>query len=84
MECDAYHELIVAELDGTVTARERAAVRAHLEACATCRKVRALEAEFAAHLRRKPRLVETPRAVEQRLRAALGSATAGRDAKRRP
>ncbi len=74
MDCDAYHELIVAEVDGTLTARERAAVRAHLKTCETCRKARALEAKFAAHLRRGPRLVETPRAVQERLRAALGSA----------
>ncbi len=74
MDCDGYRELIVADVDGTLSPGERKAVRAHLDACAVCRKPRALEAQFVAHLRRGPRLVEAPQAVQDRLRAALGSA----------
>ncbi len=75
MDCDTYHELIVADLDDTLSASEQEAVREHLDGCARCRKARALEAEFAAHLRRGPRLVETPAAVQARLRDALTRAT---------
>jgi anti-sigma factor RsiW len=71
MDCDTYHELIVADLDDTLSASERDTVRAHLEDCGVCRNARALEAEFLAHLRRVPRLVETPSAVQERLRVAL-------------
>ncbi len=76
MDCDTYHELIVADLDDTLSASERETVRAHLDRCAVCRNARALEAEFVAHLRRIPRLVETPAAVQERLRAALRRETA--------
>jgi anti-sigma factor RsiW len=71
MDCDTYHELIVADLDDTLSASERDAVRAHLEECVVCRNARALEAEFAEYLRRIPRLVEIPSAVQERLRVAL-------------
>ncbi|HEY2386847.1 MAG TPA: zf-HC2 domain-containing protein [Candidatus Binatia bacterium] len=71
MDCDTYHELIVADLDDTLSPSERETVRAHLEDCTICRNARALEAEFLAHLRRVPRLVETPTAVQERLRVAL-------------
>jgi len=71
MDCDTYHELIVADIDDTLSASERDAVRVHLETCAVCRNARALEAEFAAFLRRGPRLVSAPAAVEARVRAAL-------------
>ena len=71
MDCDTYHELIVADLDDTLSPSERETVRAHLDGCVVCRNARALEAEFAAHLRRGPRLVETPPAVQERLRVAL-------------
>jgi anti-sigma factor RsiW len=76
MDCDTYHELIVADLDGTLSASERDAVIAHLDRCTVCRNARALEAEFAAHLRRPTRIVETPALVRARLLAALGSAGA--------
>jgi anti-sigma factor RsiW len=71
MDCDTYHELIVADLADTLSPSERETVRAHLDDCVVCRNARALEAEFAAHLRRGPRLVETPVAVQERLRVAL-------------
>ena len=71
MDCDTYHELIVADLDDTLSPSERETVRAHLDDCVVCRNARALEAEFAAHLRRGPRLVEAPVAVQERLRVAL-------------
>jgi anti-sigma factor RsiW len=74
MDCDTYHELIVADLDGTLSASERDAVNAHLDACTTCRNARALEAEFASRLRRPARIVETPPPVRERLLAALASA----------
>jgi anti-sigma factor RsiW len=83
MDCDRYHELIVADVDGTLSLGEREAVWAHLDACAVCGKARALEAKFAAHLRRGPRLVQTPQAVQDRLRAALGSAPLTSRGKRR-
>lgn len=79
MNCDTYHELIVADLDGTLSASERDAVRAHLDTCTACRNARALEAEFAAYLRRGARIVETPHLVRERLLAALASAGAAVD-----
>ncbi|MBI3769470.1 MAG: zf-HC2 domain-containing protein [Deltaproteobacteria bacterium] len=83
MDCDTYHELIVADIDGTLSPRERKSVRMHLDACPVCRNARVLEAEFAAHLRRGPRLVEAPQAVQDRLRAAIGSATRAPPPRRR-
>lgn len=74
MDCDTYHELIVADLDDTLSPSEGDAVRAHLGACAVCRNARALEGEFAAYLRRGPRLIEAPHAVQERLRAAIARA----------
>jgi anti-sigma factor RsiW len=74
MDCDTYHELIVADVDGMLSPSERESVRMHLDACVVCRNARALEAEFAAHLRRGPRLVEAPQPVQDRLRAALARA----------
>jgi anti-sigma factor RsiW len=83
MGCDTYHELIVADIDGTLSPRERESVRTHLATCPGCRNARALEAEFAAHLRRGPRLVEAPQAVQDRLRAAVGAATRAAPPRRR-
>jgi anti-sigma factor RsiW len=82
MDCDTYHELIVGDLDGTLSSSERDAVGAHLERCAVCRNARALEAEFAAHLRRGSRLIEPPRDVQARVRAALARAAAEPDSTR--
>ena len=76
MDCDTYHELMVADLDGTLSASERDAANVHLDTCTVCRNARALEAEFAAYLRRGTRLVETPHPVRERLLAALASAVA--------
>src|SRR6185369_11872330 len=76
MNCETYHELIVADLDDTLSATERDAVRAHLDDCAVCRNARALEAELAAYLRRGPHVVETPPSVQARVRAALAHADA--------
>jgi anti-sigma factor RsiW len=79
MNCDTYHELIVADLDGTLSPSERDAVRSHLDACDVCRNARALEAEFTAYLRRRARVIETPPSVQARLRVALAQAdTPGR------
>ena len=71
MDCSAYHELIVADLDGAVTAPEAADVAAHLAGCAACRKTRALEAEVGSLLRRPSRIVATPAPVRDRVLAAL-------------
>jgi len=71
MDCGAYHELIVADLDGALGPREAAAVTAHLAACAACRKTRALEAEVGSLLRQPSRIVATPDPVRERVLAAL-------------
>ena len=84
MDCDTYHELIVADLDDTLSPSERETVRAHLEDCGVCRNARALEAEFLAHLRRVPRLIETPSAVQERLRVALRRETMAAPPRARP
>ena len=77
MDCDGYHELILADLDDTLSASERDAVRAHLAGCALCRSARALEAELGARLRRVRHRIETPPAVQERLRVALVRETVG-------
>ena len=38
MDCEKALELMSAELDGMCTEQERAALQAHLEACADCRE----------------------------------------------
>ena len=38
MDCEKALELMSAELDGMCTEQERAALQAHLEACADCRR----------------------------------------------
>jgi predicted anti-sigma-YlaC factor YlaD len=75
MDCAAYHELILADLDGHLPPHESAAVAAHLAGCVPCRNARALEAGFATVLRRPSRIVTTPDAVRERVLAALAGAT---------
>ena len=71
MDCAAYHELILADLDGALAAHETADVAQHLVECAACRKARALEAEFGLLLRQPARIVPTPDPVRERVLAAL-------------
>ena len=75
MDCAGYHELILADLDGHLPPDESAEVAAHLAGCIPCRNARALEAEFAALLRRPSRIVTTPEPVRERVLAALAGAT---------
>jgi len=75
MDCDGYHELILADLEGDLPPDESAQVAAHLAGCMPCRNARALEAEFAVLLRRPSRIVTTPDPVRQRVLAALAGAT---------
>jgi anti-sigma factor RsiW len=75
MDCDAYHELILADLDGHLPPDESAEVAAHLAGCLPCRNARALEAECAVLLRRPSRIVTTPDSVRERVLAALAGAT---------
>ena len=78
MDCEKALELMSAELDGMCTEQERAALQAHLEACADCREtyrqLRALdEALQDAEL-------EPPQAV--RARAAADTPAAARKLRR--
>ena len=78
MDCEKALELMSAELDGMCTEQERAALQAHLEACADCRETyRQLRARDEAL---QDAELEPPQAV--RARAAADTPAAARKLRR--
>lgn len=76
MTCDTYQDLIAAHVDGVLSAVERQAAEAHLDACAGCRRLFATERAFRRAFSARQWIVPVPRAVEHQLHLALAAEAA--------
>ncbi|MGD8793680.1 MAG: von Willebrand factor type A domain-containing protein [Anaerolineae bacterium] len=85
MNCERTHQSLLAYLDGELSAREQAAVKAHLAECAACAAERqalaGLQADLSATVAAAAAAVELPAAAEARIADRL---TAEIEKSRRP
>jgi mycothiol system anti-sigma-R factor len=71
MTCRDYLDLVSADVDGELTAPERAAVEAHVASCARCTKLRRAQAEMRALVRSRATRHATPELLRERIAAEL-------------
>lgn len=75
MDCRDVRERLKDHAAGRLEAGERSAIAAHVEGCADCRRIAAVEAELSAALERLPRH-DAPEALKRRLERLVASAPA--------
>src|SRR5262245_48863440 len=75
MNCEAYQDLVAAHVDGVLSSAECQEAEQHLAACAACQQLFEQESRFHAAFAARRLIVSLPVEVEQRLRAALASAS---------
>ncbi len=73
MDCDAYSDLVAADVDGRLSPTESAAVDSHLVSCRRCVALRLQQAEVRGFLRERAERHRAPAASRERLLAALAA-----------
>lgn len=71
MTCSDYLDLVAADVDGELTAAERAAVEAHVAGCARCTDLRRAQAEVRALVRARAARHAAPAFLRDRIAAEL-------------
>jgi len=71
IDCQAYRDLVAADVDGLLDSEEKTGVDAHLEDCIVCTVLRREQAAIRDLVRERPPRHETPEALRERVVAAL-------------